>query len=306
MAGGGPSTTTSTNIPQWVTEAGKDIYGKAKSFYESGYTPYSGQRVADLSADQAAAFDAMRSYFEGGGSSGMNAEAANLFRQAASAPAQSVSTERIVDTGGRLGALDAYINPNVAATLQPTIRAITEEADRQRRNIGAMATSAGAYGDARHGVLESTLGRNTEMAIGDATGRAYADAWNNAMAARAADLNRFFGADTANAGFAETALGRTAAGGANLGSLAGADQDQFMARLSGLLQTGLGQQQQGQNILDTQYQAYQAQQQDAYDRLAALVSVISGLPYNRQTVTTQNDGGAGLIGALGSLIGAFL
>lgn len=306
MADGGPSQTTSSNIPQWVTDAGKDIYGKAKTFYESGYTPYSGQRVADLSGDQTAAFNAMRDYFAGGGSSGMNQEAANLFRASANAPAQNISTERVIDTNGRLGDMSAYINPNVDATLQPTIRSILENAAQQRKQIGAQATSAGAFGDARQGVLESTLGRNTEMAVGDATAKAYSDAWNNAMAARTSDLNRFFQSDTANAGYNEAELARKQAGGASLGSLAAADQDQFMSRLSGLLQTGQGQQQQQQNQLDVGYQNYQSQQQDAYDRLASLVSVIGGLPYSRSQTTTTNDGGASLFGALGSILGAFL
>lgn len=302
MCCGGSSSTQ--KLPGWLESAGKDVVGKAKSFYESPYATYSGPRQAGFTGDQTTAFQQLRDFVSGGGTSGLATEGTGMIRSGATAPARQISTERIVDETGQLGAMADYINPNVAATLNPALRAIDEGAAAERNRIGDLAIGANAFGDARHGVLEKDLAGEVATARGDVTARAFSDAWNNAMAARSADADRFFNADVTNANLYETGLGRLMEGGGALTGQATTQQNDLLARLSALLDTGTQQQQQAQTALDIPYQEFEKKKQDEYDRLAALVSSISQAPYTR--TTTTNDGGAGLLGGLGSLIGAFL
>lgn len=338
---------------------------------------------------------------------------------------------RIVDEGGKLGAMSDYINPYVSANLDPVIKDIERAAAKERMRIGDMATAAGAYGDARHGVLEGESDRNRVEAIGEAGYRAYSDAWNAGMAARQADLTRFgnrdlaegqfyenqqgrqlardttqgqfyenqqarqqaqdqaqaglfetaagrrdalnlnqagldenaanralsrdvaqgslfeqlmgrrfaqdqaqygaheayagrsdarslnqaeldanaasmalsrdvaqgslfeqlmgrrFAQDTAQAGLYETAQNRALAGGAQMTDIQGAADESMLQRLMAQLNVGATQQANAQAELDAKYEGYDRKRQDEYDRLAALVSVIGGVPYTRTGITTQ-------------------
>src|SRR5690606_35357417 len=114
----------------------------------------------------------------------VGAEAIGGAREYAHAPAQELTTERIVDESGRLGAIADYFNPYVEQALQPALRKIQEASDDQRRRSGAGATASGAYGDARHGILESQLYRDTGTAMGDVASEFYLDAFRDALGLR--------------------------------------------------------------------------------------------------------------------------
>lgn len=299
MCCGGSSEKSS--IPGYLQEAGKNVIGKAESFYDKPYDAYSGQRQAGFTGDQQSAFQGLRDYVGGGGTQALADEGTGMMRQAGNAPGSQVSTERVVDENGRLGAFSDYFNPYVNQVLQPALRQIDEGGAQERNRIGGMAQSAGAFGDARQGILEKDLAGEMATARGDVTSRAYSDAFGQAMGAREGDLNRFFNADTTNANLNETQLGRLMQGGGALTGQASTQQGDIMSRLNALLSTGTQQQQQAQTGLDIPYQAHEAQRQDEYDRLASLVSVIGGVPYARSTQT--NDGGAGIMSGIGSLLG---
>jgi hypothetical protein len=289
--GGGTQTSTTVNsVPDWVSNAGQDIFHKAQTFYNSGYQPYTGQRQAPLNADQNSAFDQVRSYHP----PAVTGEAMDMVRRAT----QPLSTERTVDQNGRLGSFDDYLNPYRMEALNPAIDAINRSSDAQRKQIGGNAMSAHAFGDARHGIMDARLNQDTSRAIGDTVSTALGSQFNTMMGQRAGDLDRFNHSDLAN----RAAL----MGGASaLPQIASADQNSFLARMQALMGAGGVEQQQAQTALDIPYQQYQAQQQDAYDRLASLVSVIGGVPYTRtQTTTSPKPADNGLWGALGSVLGS--
>jgi len=112
--------------------------------------------------------------------------------------AQQINSQRLVDQG-RLGSVNDYMNPFLQQALNPVIRDMQEAGQKQRVGIGANATAAGAFGDARHGIVEAEQMRGEQRNIGDLSSQAYMNAFNTAMAQREADLNRFLGADTTNA-----------------------------------------------------------------------------------------------------------
>lgn len=300
---GGSSSSSSTKIPKWMESAGKEVYGRAKTFSEKPYQSYSGDRVAGFSDDTMSGFSQLRDYIANSQSAGP--EAMGMIRAGAGAAAPKISDPgRIIDEGGALGKISDYMNPHVDATLAPTIRGLEKAAGKDRLRVGDMASGAGAYNDARHGILERGVNQDLMTGIGDATGRAYSDAYGSAMTARAGDRDAMMNTELANAGFQTDAINRQFQGAEGLMATEGAADSNFFSKLQALLSSGQAQQQQAQTELDVPYTEFEKKKQDEYDKIAALMSVLGGVPYTRTTQTSNNDGGAGALGAIGALLGA--
>jgi hypothetical protein len=241
--------TSTTTLPGFVNTAAQNTVNQVSNLANKPFESYKGDRVADFTDDQLAAFQGIRDFVK---NSTGSQEAADGARDYASAPAQSVSTERIVDENGKLGAIADYFNPFVEQALQPAIRKIQENADQQWKRIGAVATGSGALDDSRRGILESRLFQDTSTAIGDTASNFMMQAYNNAMNQRANDKTQFLDADTRNANFEEQSLDRLFRG---TQSLPAAEQQQ-LAVLQALLGAGNQQQANQQAGLDADYQEF--------------------------------------------------
>lgn len=111
---------------------------------------------------------------------------------------KNLSTERLVDENGWLGSIDSYMNPYTQRVLDPVVRELQQEDQRQKNRIGGMAQMSGAFGDARHGIMEGEQSSRTNESIGDATNRVYSDAYSSAMAQRGSDIGRRDAMETGN------------------------------------------------------------------------------------------------------------
>lgn len=294
-------TTTVQKVPEYIEQGGKEVLRRSQALADKPFEAYTGQRVADFSGDQQSAFQQLRDLIAGAPQVG--GEAIQGARDFASAPAQHLTTERIVDEDGRLGAISDYMNPFVDQALQPALRAIQEQADAQRKRIGAGATSAGAFGDARHGIMEAMLGRDTSTAMGDTASRFYLDAFRDALGLRQGDLGRMTELDKTNALFAEQGLDRLFQGSGAVLNRAGQDQQQGLQLIQSLLASGGLQQGADQAELDAAYQEFLRNYGHDFDVVAAMASALSGVPYTRTQTTTQPDNS--LFGLLGSGLGSF-
>jgi len=293
--------TSSTSIPKYITNAGKSLVRKAENLTKP-YQPYTGERVAGFTGDQENAFQSVRDIVASAPQVGDEALAGA--RTYASAPGQSISTERIVDEDGRLGKIDDYMNPYTKLALDSAIAEITREADRQSNRIGAQATSAGAFGDARHGILESLNNLRTSEAVGDTAGNFLTNAFNTAMNQRSGDLNRFLNADQANAQYAETALGRGLTGSGALIDRAGAEQSRLLNEVQALLGVGNQQQNNEQAQLDADYEEFWKKYLHQFSSLEALGGALRGAPFETSQTTTQTEPDNSGIGLAGSIAGS--
>jgi hypothetical protein len=325
--------TSTVQLPSWLEAGSRRAIDAASAFYNQPFQPFTGQRVAPVSTDIQSGIEELRDlnstppnamygdiadrFRALAGGSPLYGEAAALYRQGG----QPISTERIVDEGGQLGQISDYTSPYTQATLDPALREMERVNSVERNRMGGLR--GGAYGDARHGVLEAEQERNYTTAVGDVTSRAYSDAWNQAMGLRGSDLERFLGVDMANrdasmasaAGLAGVGGAQQAAEQAGAQGLAGVAQaqsaeaanafNQEMARIQSLLQAGTLTQANAQAELDAAYEAYLMKQQDQYDRLAALVGAAGGVPYGR-TETTVGPTGYPMMQLLGSALGSFV
>lgn len=105
--------------------------------------------------------------------------------------APPINTGRSVDENNVLGSISDYINPYVSNALAPTVRAIQLQKAQNGKSIDANATEAGAFGDARHGIQGGMNDFYGDQAVGDAVGKGYSDAFQQAMNNRQVDLSRF-------------------------------------------------------------------------------------------------------------------
>lgn len=282
------------SIPSWLESASQSLAEKSQALTDKPFEAYTGDRVAGLTADQQSAFQRLRDFIGGGTTT-------NASTHAMSAPAQNIGTERVVDEGGRLGAISDYLNPYVENALQPALTKIQEGADARRKQINAGATSAHAFGDARHGVLEAKHDLDTSRAMGETAGSFLKNAFDTSMGQRAADLNRFGEVDKTNAQFGETALNRELAGSNQV-------QSQLLQQLQAALGAGAIQQGNEQQGLDAQYQEFLRKYQHDPQQLSTMANVLKALPYTRTvnsdsaTISPDNS----LLGLAGSLGGAAL
>lgn len=281
-------------IPSWLTSASQGLASKAAEAADKPFEAYTGDRVAGLTGDQTNAFQQLRDFISRGTST-------NATSHAMSAPAQSIGTERIVDQGGRLGATSDYLNPYVEEALQPALTKIQEQADARRKQINAGATSARAFGDARHGVLEAKHDLDTSRAVGETASTFMKNAFDTSMGQRAADLNRFGEVDKTNAQFGEAALSRELTGSNQV-------QSQMLQQIQALLGGGAIQQGNEQQGLDAAYQEFIRKYQDDPTKIAAYSKALGSLPYSKTstTDTTNTSPDNSLLGLAGSLGGAAL
>lgn len=345
----GPSKYTGELVAGLTPQQQAGIQGAQNYYNQGGPDPNVYGDVSDIFRSVAGAGynqDAM-SRVQAGADMPTDATGRALVTNAASAPADQNATdmilssgnERIVDENGQLGAISDYMNPYLRQILDPALREIDKGAAAERARIGDLATSGGAYGDARHGVLEGELGQRTDVARGDVTGGIYKGGFDTAMNLRSGDLNRRLAAGQSLGGLQETALNRQMQGGSTLANLAeayagrqmaggatmadisetalgrqmqaggalsdaaDAEQARTLSRLQALLSAGAIDQQTAQNQLDASYAEWQRQKTDQYDRMQLLLSGINGVPYQRTTTSTQPDNTlASLLGGVGGAL----
>lgn len=200
--------------------------------------------------------------------------------------AGTLSTTGVMDENGPLGTVESYMNPYLRQVLDPQIRELQEESERQRRGIGASAAMSGAFGDARHGIMEGQNMEKTNQAVSDTTGRTTADAFLNALNLRQADMGRFDSMKAQDAALTENAQGRKlTAGQSNQNSA----NDALARQLQGDIQTGqfdLSGRQMDQQVELANQQA----RINATERLATTAQGIQSIGNNKlQNTMTVND-----------------
>jgi len=299
------NTTQKTSPPGWVQEAGKSNYDLARSILDQGFVPYDKSRVAPLSSDEIAAGNLIRT--TAGSPNPYQDDAASILKNYGSAPGFNYDWSSVVDENGPLGSIQNYINPYLQNVLDPTLRAINLQGTKQRQGIDSSATMSGAFGDARHGVVESEQLKNQGQLVGDTTGKAWADAFANAMGMRTSDLSRLFGTQQAQEGADKSALERARTSGIDLTNL-----DKYgVSRALGLAgaQGGVGANERGvaQAGIDKDYEEYLRKTGFTDQQVAFLTQILSGTPTEKtmtgtgeQTTSAPNNSGWQALGGVAS------
>lgn len=218
--GGGPTSTSSADLPSWLTGPSSDIASRIAELTKT-QQPYSGNRVADLSPDELMAMLMAH----------QNPEAGDI-EQARGALAGIPRSFSGADLSG-------YMNPYIQGALNPAARDITLAHSKALADIQRKAPMRSAFGGSREALLEGSANKNYQQVMSDLFSKGYSDAFESGA-------NRFE---------ADRSAGRALSG--SYLDLARASQGQRESQISGLLGSGALDRSVRQAKLDQMYSQYQ-------------------------------------------------
>ena len=274
-------TVTQTSIPEYARPYVETMLGQSQALTDINQNPYQnygGQRIAEFNPTQQNAFQ----------------EAIN--RQSASqlAPASGLAAASGMGSLGIAGqmagagqqynqmatnpfAQQAFMSPYIQNALQPQL----EEMQRQYAITGQQeqgrATGLGAFGGTRQALMQAENQRNKNMAMNQAIGSGYQDAF------KAAQQAQQFGANIGLQGYqgALSGLGQAGQAASTLGQLGQTQFGQESALNAERQKIGALQQAQAQQGLDLSYQDFLKQKNYPYQQLAFMSDMLRGLPLSQ-------------------------
>ena len=313
---GSTQSVTSTNqvqLPQWIQNAGQDVYSAGQQTAQNLLPAYTGERVAPLNQGQQSAIQALWDTQNYG----------QPQYQAAQGGAQDVMgyQPQQVTPGWLSGTdLSPYMNPYTQDVIDKTMPLIDQQRQIANNQGADLAAKSGAFGGSRQGIAEGVT--NAQSALGAGQLGAQLNAANFAQAQQGAigDLNRSLAGQQSNqaAGLQGAGLRLNAAN--SLGNLTQQGQQAQFAGINAALQgQGMLQQNQQQQLAGQQQQ-YTEQRQQPIDALRIAMSALGGVPYGQTQTSTQTGPGptsnpyltglgalgtgAGILGTVAPLFGA--
>jgi hypothetical protein len=320
--GGQPSQTTSTsnvsNIPEYARPYVETMLGATqKQLYQmddsgniTGFQPYkayggtydsSGNQIGYDPSKAIAGFSPMQTQAQQGVA---NLELPGTY--AAGAGMTGIAGTNAMNAGQNYqstvtnpGAMQQYMNPYIQNALQPQL----QEMERQYGITGAQemgnATKAGAFGGNREALMAAENQRNKNIAMNQAIGQGYNQAFTNAQQQAG---------NVANLGLqGYQAAGQAGSALANIGGQALQAQQGIYGAQN---QMGAQQQAQQQQIINQSMQDYANAQQYPLMQLGVMSNMLRGLPMQASTTNqyvaapNQVTQGIGLAGAGASIANA--
>lgn len=178
-----------TKLDPVYEAASHDLIQRGQAIADRPYVAYTGQRVANLSANEQKAIDLAAT----------NLDEPRKY--------MDLAGRTVGDVKNLAGAdLSPYMNPYKDAVIDPQLREANLAFDQSRNKILSTKSQRSAFGGDRQSFLESENDRMRAQTLGDITGKGNYDAFNFAVSAfqndqdrklRAADAYRAVGGDMA-------------------------------------------------------------------------------------------------------------
>jgi len=292
------NTTYQTNPA--VASAADQSLQFAQNLQSAGYTPYTGDRVADFSPIQQQGFNDAFNMVSG--TDPFYGQSAGMINNYADAAAPTVTPNTIAS------AMGPYMNQYVSQALAPQIQAQDIQFANQNKQLDAAATMSGAFGDDRAGIEAANLTNTQDIARTGLIGQAYTNAFNTAIGAGAQDVGNNLQASMFNANQYNNALSRQLTGSQALEGLYGTYLSDTANQYGLSAQAGGTQQQQAQALLNVPYSNYLAAQQYPFLTEQMLNSAIgagaTAFPASSTTTDQKPDNSGFALG--GAILGGFL
>jgi hypothetical protein len=238
----------------------ENMLGKAEALTAQPYQTYPGQRTAEFTGLQNQAFG-------GAENLGVAQQVGQGTALTGIAGLGGLGVAQQAGVEGFQNQVGGYMNPYLQYSLAPQLAEANRQYDISGMNQQAKATQAGAFGGSREAIMAAENERNRNMGLQSIVGQGYNTAFQGAQQQYNQNLqNRLAG------------LGAAGQAGGQLGQLGQTQFGQQTGAIGLQNQLGTQQQQQQQNILNQQYQDFQAQKQDPYNKLSYMQSMLSGLP----------------------------
>ena len=223
-----------TQIPDWVSQAGQDVYATARGLADTEYQPYTGPRIANLSGTEQQAGNALQGAVGGWnpalGSAGAAlggynqlegqfdsiAAGQNLLndpRQQGyldSAGANIGRGETSIGQASRewdQSAADQYQSPFTQNVTDITARDMNRQYNQQAIRDNSAAAAGGAFGGTRHAMLNAENEFNRNQNLSDMYAKSNQQAYENAQGIFTSDQARQLQAGQAYGQLANANLG---------------------------------------------------------------------------------------------------
>lgn len=210
---------TTTRLPDYIAPYVGRLLSGIEAQSQEGYTPYTGQRVAQLSGDQQSAINNFRTQAGAGGAnptmqagaSALQSAAnglgqigydpqtyANQYRGQPGYVARNYTPAQVNSQGFDNAAASRYMSPYMQQVVDAQKREAVRDYSQQAQGNNASAVRAGAFGGSRHGVVEAEAQRNLQTRLGDIQSTGLQNAFQNAQSQFNADQGRSVAAQQSN------------------------------------------------------------------------------------------------------------
>ena len=310
------STLAGTDIPEWVSSAGRQLYDQAAEIASQDFPGYEGARIATYGDDNNKLTDLER---QGIDLLAQGTEPFQGYLDDASAMASTLgqgydqaSRADLIGDSFSMDSAQPYMDM-YQRSVDPAIAEIRKQTQQNLMGDSAAAARAGAFGGSRQGLREAETVTEGSRLAGDARVQAGARGmefasgrFDQERAARlAAEQARRSGYETQEAGRLRAT--ETLQGFAPLA------QGLNEQAASGMISGGQAQRQLDQQALDMAYGDYVEQRNYPQQQLNFALGALQGVPYNTRTIGleegTQYSQSPSIygqtLGGLGSLASAY-
>jgi len=249
------TTVQDTDIPEWVSRGGQELFEQSKILAQEDYPTFGGPRIAGTSGDEESAYGLVR---ENLGAFQPYMERATNLTEAGSAQWDQATAEK-------------YMNPYQNLVTDIAADELRRNASIRKKDLGAAAPQFGAFGSARHGILEAENERNLGKEISELYLKGQAAGYENAAERFNEDRSAFI------------------TGGQQMGALGQLDANLGYSDADVLLRSGEQQRGQTQRNLDTAYQDFLEQREWPYRQVNFATGVLKGVPFESTLIDNRQD-----------------
>lgn len=257
-SGGGPTSTVTNQPPAWYSNAAQSYLNRAGEVSGQPYTPYNGQRIADLSPVTTGSIQGLWDLANG---HPMGDDAVNMTRNTLqgnySNPHADRQTQGVGTQRNSYGGENPYFMQQMSRGQDKIIDAYSRGASADTTR---MFNLAGAFGGSAH---QNAVKNNQEVLaeqLGDFTNNMLSDQYNRSAGLEESYLGRDLSGQQFNAGLSEAAINRGFQGheaerGRQMGAVGGATGllDSHSQALMRAMQGGDIERSHMQRLLDSQY-----------------------------------------------------
>ena len=291
---------TNTSIPAYAQPYVENMLGQTAALTDINQNPYQtygGQRLASFTPLQNSAFDRVANQQVAGqlqtgsnlaraggeGLLGVSGQAANAGVNYANMATNPYATQQ-------------YMSPYIQNALQPQLQEMQRQYGITGQQEKSQATGMNAFGGNREALMQSENERNKNMAMNQAIGSGYQNAFQAAQQAQQYGANLGLQGQQA----AISGLGQAVGAAGTLGQLGQTQYGQETGITQAQMAAGTQQQQQQQQALDIAYQDFLKQQNYPYQQQAFMSDMLRGLPMS-QSAQTQYTAPPSLASQAGGL-----
>lgn len=284
--------TSTSNVPQWISDFQQGIASKANAIAAQPYQAYNGPRIAGFNTDQTNAFQGIRDA-QGSQEANFNSAISGARDAGAGANASGAAQPWLDKAGNPVyNTVNDYMNPYIS-------NVVDRIGDMGARNlnekfmpaINSDFIRAGQYGSTGQMAEIGKALRDTQGEVIAEQNKALSQGYQSALDTASSDANRFgqIGQTAGNMSDADTVARMNAAG--KEGALATMAQDATYKDTNALGLAGAAEQQQTQSNLDLAHQDFVDQRDYQQNQLGWLNNISKGFEAPTSTTTSSTAPG---------------